>query len=184
MSIDSYVSSPVSADARLYNIFYFTDPVAYQLNAAVDRELAKSRKPLAITPVNGTITTSISHYLPAALRKQLEGKPQRPGAIRLPSGLEMLGPDGKEQLEGTRAERRGSALNPHGSVDFHLPSAGPSEYLGEFPHVYLHVSQAKNTDMVTAHASYWADPSFAAFLVTEIFSTRLDMLRTGLGLAN
>lgn len=155
------------ADVGLYNIFYFTDPVAYQLNAAIDRELAKTRKPLAITPVNGTIASSLSHYLPASLRQQLEGKPHRPGAIRLPSGLEMLGPNGREQLEGSRAERRGSALNPHGSVDFFLPS-GPSEYL----------------DMVTAHANYWSDPSFAAFIVTEVFSERLDRLRTGLGLAN
>lgn len=161
----------------MYNIFYFTDPVAYQLNAAVERELAKSRKPLAITSVNGTIASSISQYLPAGLRKQLEGKPHRPGAIRLPSGLEMLGPDGREQLAGTRAERRGSALNPHGSVDFYLPSAGPSEYLGKSS-----ACSFADIDMVTAHASYWADPSFAAFLVTEIFSTRLDMLRTGMGL--
>lgn len=38
-------------------------------------------------------------------------------------------------------------------------------------------------DMITAHASYWTDPSFAAFLLAETFSTRLDLVRTGLGLA-
>lgn len=37
--------------------------------------------------------------------------------------------------------------------------------------------------MITSHASYWADASFAAFLLTETFSTRLDLMRTGLGLA-
>ena len=37
--------------------------------------------------------------------------------------------------------------------------------------------------MITAHASYWTDASFAAFLLAEIFSTRLDMMRTGMGLA-
>jgi hypothetical protein len=37
--------------------------------------------------------------------------------------------------------------------------------------------------MITAHASYWTDPSFAAFLLAEIFSTRLDLMRTGMGLA-
>jgi hypothetical protein len=87
---------------------------------------------LAISSVGSSFcVNTISQYLPAPLRKQLEGKPQRPGAIRLPSGLEMLGPTGKERLEGSRAERRFSALNPHGSVDFYLPSSGPSEYLGK-----------------------------------------------------
>ena len=79
----------------------------------------------------------------------------------------MRGPSGEERLEGSRAERRFSALNPHGNIDFYLPSAGVSEYL----------------DMITAHASYWSDASFAAFLLTEIFSTRMDLLRTGMGLA-
>jgi len=37
--------------------------------------------------------------------------------------------------------------------------------------------------MITAHASYWTDASFAAFLLAEIFSTRLDVMRTGMGLA-
>lgn len=158
----------MSADGtRLYNIFFFSDPVAYQLNAAVDRDIAAERKPLAITAVNESIATSISRYLPPPLRKQLEGKPQRPGTIRLPSGLEMVGSNGQEKLEGSRGERRFSALNPHGSIDFFLPSAGPSEYI----------------DMITSHASYWTDASFAAFLVAEIFSTRLDLMRTGLGLA-
>ena len=120
MSIDSF-----------YNVFYFSDPVAYQLNAAVDCKLSKSRPPLAISPVGSSFSVNtISRYLPASLRKQLEGKPQRPGAIRLPSGLEMLGPTGEEKLEGSRGERRFSALNPHGSIDFYLPSSGPSEYLG------------------------------------------------------
>ena len=43
----------------------------------------------------------------------------------------MTGPSGEERLEGSRAERRFSALNPHGNIDFYLPSAGVSEYLGE-----------------------------------------------------
>jgi len=160
----------------LYNIFYYTDPVAYQINAAVDVKLAKKRPPLAITsvtaPFYAAVTDSfgtIARYLPAYLGGGGSGdkKPQRPGAIRLPSGIEMTGPSGEERLEGSRGERRFSALNPHGNVDFYLPSGGVSDYL----------------DMVTAHASYWADPSFAAFLLAETFSTRLDVLRTGMGLA-
>ncbi|WVQ64180.1 uncharacterized protein L199_002342 [Kwoniella botswanensis] len=160
----------------LYNIFYYTDPVAYQLNAAVDVKLAARRPPLAITsvtaPFYAPVTdsfSSISKYLPSYLVGTTSGekKAARPGVIRLPSGIEMSGPSGEERLEGTRGERRFSALNPHGNVDFYLPSAGVSEYL----------------DMITAHLSYWTDPSFAAFLLAEIFSTRLDLMRTGMGLA-
>ncbi|WRT68907.1 uncharacterized protein IL334_005889 [Kwoniella shivajii] len=159
----------------LYNIFYFTDPVAYQLNAAVDVKLAARRPPLAITsvtaPFYAPVTdgfTTISRYLPSYLGGGTgEKKPVRPGVIRLPSGIEMSGPSGEERLEGTRGERRFSALNSHGNVDFYLPSAGVSEYL----------------DMITAHLSYWTDASFAAFLLAEIFSTRLDLMRTGMGLA-
>lgn len=121
-------------------MFYYTDPVAYQLNAAVDVQLAKKRSPLAITsvtaPFYATVTEgfgTISKYLPAYLGGKSEGtgeKKLRPGAIRLPSGIEMLGPSGEERLEGSRGDRRFSALNPHGNIDFYLPSAGVSEYLG------------------------------------------------------
>ncbi|WVR09184.1 hypothetical protein IAU60_006246 [Kwoniella sp. DSM 27419] len=146
----------------LYNIFYYTDPVAYQLNAAVDVKLAARRQPLAITsvtapfyaPVTDSFST-ISKYLPAYLGGGSQDK--KP----------MSGPTGEERLEGSRGERRFSALNPHGNIDFFLPSAGVSEYL----------------DMITAHLSYWTDASFAAFLLAEIFSTRLDLMRTGMGLA-
>ncbi|RSH95396.1 hypothetical protein EHS25_000483 [Saitozyma podzolica] len=159
----------------LYNVFYYTDPIAYQLNAAVDAKIAAQRSPLAITsvtaPFYATVTegfSTITKYLPTYLGGvATEKKPVRPGAIRLPSGIEMSGPSGEERLEGSRGERRFSALNPHGNVDFYLPSAGVSEYL----------------DMITAHASYWSDPSFAAFLLAETFSTRLDLMRTGMGLA-
>ncbi|KIS00050.1 phospholipase [Cryptococcus deuterogattii 2001/935-1] len=162
----------------LYNVFYHTDPVAYQLNAAVDSQLASQRPPLAITsmtapfyaPVADSIN-SISKYLPVILGGGGSNDSRscnRPGIFRLPSGIEMAGPDGEEKLQGSRGERRFSALNPHGNVDFFLPSAGVNEYL----------------DMLTAHLSYWTDSSFAAFLLTEIFSTRLDVMRTGMGLAH
>jgi hypothetical protein len=70
------------------------------------------------------------------------------------------------------------------------------------------VLTSTNPDALTSHASYWADPNFGAFLLagmcltdmklamrsskltllvrssSEIFARRLDMLRTGMGLAN
>ena len=125
----------------LYNVFYFTDPVAYKLNAAVDNRTASQRPPLAITAVTAPFYSAvtegfgtISRYLPAYLGGGPGNKkPIRPGAIRLPSGIEMSGPSGEEKLEGSRGERRFSAMNPHGNLDFYLPSAGVSEYLGALP---------------------------------------------------
>jgi hypothetical protein len=37
-------------------------------------------------------------------------------------------------------------------------------------------------EMITAHASYWADSNFASFLLAEIFAKKEDRARTGLGL--
>ena len=87
----------VLIEYSLYNIFYYTDPVAYQLNAAVDVRLAAERPPLAITsvtaPFYASVTDSfgtIQRYLPAYLGGGgSEKKPIRPGAIRLPSGIEV-----------------------------------------------------------------------------------------------
>lgn len=61
----------------------------------------------------------------------------------------MMGPEGEERLQGTRAERRFNALNPHGNIDFMLPSGGVSEYL----------------DAITAHQNYWGDANFGSFLL-------------------
>ena len=71
--------------------------MAYQLNAAVDVGLAARRAPLAITsvtaPFYATVTDSfgtISRYLPSYLGGGAsEKKLIRPGAIRLPSGIEV-----------------------------------------------------------------------------------------------
>lgn len=125
----------------IYNIFYFTDPVAYMLNAAVDVQLASEKKPLPITSVTAPFYAAVTSGIGSLARYMAvpsifgsstdDGKPRRPGVIRLPSGIEMSGPNGEERLEGSRGERRFSALNPHGNIDFFLPGAGPSEYLGQ-----------------------------------------------------
>jgi len=73
---------------------------------------------------------------------------------------------GPDKLQGSRAERRFAALNPHGALDFYLPGEGNiSEYV----------------DMITAHSSYWGDSSLAAFILAEIFARKEDLARTGLG---
>ena len=79
---------------------------------------------------------------------------------------QLSGPSGSERLRGTKSERRFSALNPHGNLDFYLQSAGSiSEYV----------------DMLTSHGDYWADKSFAAFILAEIFANKEDLVRTGMG---
>ena len=111
------------------------------LNAAVDSKLAAQRQPLAITSVTAgfyaTVSEgfgTISRYIPSipyiSSGSTPEKKTLRPGAIRLPSGIEMSGSNGEERLEGSRGERRFSALNPHGNIDFYLTAAGVNEYLG------------------------------------------------------
>ncbi|GHJ86213.1 hypothetical protein NliqN6_2615 [Naganishia liquefaciens] len=175
----------------LYNIVHLSDPIAYTLNATVDSKIAKQRPPLPITSVTAPFYSSVTEPL-ANLTKYFDGIPlpsipipafmsgekgkegsksdkpaRKPNMVRLPSGIEMSGPEGEERLQGSRGDRRFSALNPHGNVDFVLPSGGVSEYL----------------DALTSHASYWADPNFGAFLLAEIFARRLDMIRTGMGLA-
>jgi hypothetical protein len=46
------------------------------------------------------------------------------------------------------------ALNPHGCVDFIYDSGGFNQYL----------------DMLSAHISYWQSPSFATFVLLQLFS--------------
>jgi hypothetical protein len=106
-----------NADISLYNVFYYTDPIAYQLNAAVDAMIAAQRSPLAITsvtaPFYATVTegfSTITKYLPTYLGGvATEKKPVRPGAIRLPSGIEVNRELWPTLTSDVRAERRGTA---------------------------------------------------------------------------
>jgi hypothetical protein len=99
----------------------------------------------------------------------------------------MAGPEGEERLQGSRGERRFSALNPHGNVDFELPSGGVSEYLGKsdvsMPFLALrrtaHLILKTTIDALTSHASYWADPNFGAFLLA---GKQLSQLSLSLGI--
>ncbi|KAK0522882.1 hypothetical protein OC834_006115 [Tilletia horrida] len=64
---------------------------------------------------------------------------------------------GKERFDLAKLERgqaRLNALNPHGRVDFVIPSDGLSEYL----------------EMIGAHMSYWTSTAFATFILSQTFS--------------
>jgi hypothetical protein len=114
------------ADVSLYNVFYYTDPIAYQLNAAVDAKIAAQRSPLAITsvtaPFYATVTegfSTITKYLPTYLGGvATEKKPVRPGAIRLPSGIEVSREPWPALTSDVRAERRGTARGDSGRATF------------------------------------------------------------------
>lgn len=84
--------------------------------------------------------------------------------------MELADEGPPESLKGTLAERRFLALNPHGTLDYYLPSGtgNISEYV----------------DMITAHSAYWSDESLAAFVLAETFATSADYLRTDVGVAN
>ncbi len=176
---------------------------------------------------------AISQYLPtlpyfssSPSKQAAETKAaKKPSLLRLPSGIEvgaddgsglgtladgaakqMSGPEGEERLQGSRAERRLNALNPHGNIDFVLPSGGVSEYLGESARCRLSHAQAdrcrsqtpsramhptgptrilgRSFSQVSQPAGIHSAPAKRSPPTAEIFSKKLDMLRTGMGLAN
>ncbi|QRV92658.1 phospholipase [Ceratobasidium sp. AG-Ba] len=176
----------------VYNIFYPSDPIAYLLNPCVDSEHAKTMTQVTIPSVGTTVLTTIGSRITRmfdGLALPISSSPSRSNspapktrsrakesakALNGDRGREdngamgdamNLGETDREQRGDSRAERR--ALNPHGNVDFALPSEGKiSDYV----------------DMITAHGDYWSDLNFASFVLTEIFARKEDLLRTGVGL--
>ncbi|KIJ54720.1 hypothetical protein M422DRAFT_41955 [Sphaerobolus stellatus SS14] len=164
----------------IYNVFHPSDPIAYLLNPCVDSEAAKNLPPSTVPSFNASVMSGLSQRVTRMFEDVMPrsfgsspplsraGSPtRRPAPGRsVPSTFELSGPTGTTQaLEGSRAERRFAALNPHGTVDFQLNSEGTfSEYV----------------DMLTAHTSYWKDPNLAAFILVELFANQWDLARTGL----
>ncbi|KAL7410798.1 DDHD domain-containing protein [Mrakia frigida] len=158
---------------RIYNIFEPADPVAYMLNATVDGSLGRKIEPISIPSATQSTLDSVFGSFSELAKSlptlpDLSSLPAPPWSTSKDEGVsEKKTPRFPEQkvLRQTEsekaqtlslAEQRFLALNPHGSVDFFLPapSTSVSEYL----------------DMISAHGLYWSDPSFAAFLLTEVFS--------------
>lgn len=109
----------------------------------------------------------------------------RRDALRMTAAQEH-GAGGEARVVGVRAERRFAALNAHGTLDFFLPAEGAlSEYIGaRAARCPVRGADAcARTDMVTAHASYWSDATFAAFVLAEIFAKKEDRARTELAAA-
>ncbi|KAG8888357.1 hypothetical protein FRB98_007932 [Tulasnella sp. 332] len=179
----------------LYNIFNTADPVAYLLNPCVDAPRAKVLPATAIPNVSEGYLSTFSSWMskmvntmsipvvPSTNTKKWFGgtsgaaSPNTFGinptlSSTRKSGdaddgvVEMeLASEGIQDVRMSKAERRFLALNPHGTVDYYLPSG-----IGSF---------GEYVDMITAHSSYWSQESLAAFVMAEIFATSADYLRTG-----
>ncbi|KAG8905484.1 hypothetical protein FRB99_008880 [Tulasnella sp. 403] len=172
----------------VYNIFNPADPVVYLLNPCVDAELAKKLPATAIPNVTEGYISSFSNmmskmfnnisiplpsFFPSGTAGPSSASAKPVGGttknVDAEGDVEMeLAAEGEpEALRGTKAERRFAALNPHGTLDYYLPSGtgNISEYV----------------DMITAHSAYWSDDSLAAFVLAETFATSADYLRTDIG---
>ncbi|KAG8740423.1 hypothetical protein FRC10_004346 [Ceratobasidium sp. 414] len=163
----------------IYNIYNASDPISH----------AKMMGQTTIPSVETTVLTTIGSHItrmfdgfglptsspvsgtasPAPKSRSkaqaLNGDREREDSV-VPGEMMDLGEAEQERRGDSRAERRFRALNPHGNVDFALPNDwNISEYV----------------DMITAHGDYWSDPDLAAFVLTEIFARKEDLLRTGVG---
>jgi len=194
----------------IYNIFNPPDPVAYLCNPCVDANLGRTRTPSAIPNVVGGLMDGVSNSfsrfkdnlpslptlpsLPALptlpslngfsspfsafissaaaaveeQEKKDEVMPIRPKTARFLSSIDMTpSPEEMAALRKERAEKRFKALNPHGTLDYVLPrQSNMSEYL----------------EMLSAHATYWADPNLSSFILTELSASKEDLMRTGLSI--
>jgi hypothetical protein len=139
---------------NIYNIVHRNDPIAYQQNACVDAEYARSLLPAYIPSTSTGFLKKISHVVwwsssssPSATYQSMNAQ-HRPSIQHLPSTVEL------ETHNFTReeiAEKRMFLLNDNGQIDFFLNSGG-IQYL----------------DMLGAHSSYWISPDFVRFLVMEL----------------
>ncbi|QGA14495.1 hypothetical protein EYB26_002149 [Talaromyces marneffei] len=142
---------------NLYNIMHTTDPIAYQVNAAVDSDLAASLKPAVIPSSSSSFFSSIfgfsSNKSMTAAGLSSTMLPSRPAAVtKLPSNVELETHDfTREEI----AEKRMQLLNDNGQIDYFISGGG-----GPLNIEYL--------NMLSAHSSYWILPDFVRFLVVEI----------------
>ncbi|KUL83318.1 hypothetical protein ZTR_11357 [Talaromyces verruculosus] len=142
---------------NLYNIMHTTDPIAYQVNAAVDSDLAASLKPAVVPSSSSSFFSSIFGF---GSNKSMTTSglsstmlPSRPATVtKLPSNVELETHDfTREEI----AEKRMQLLNDNGQIDYFISGGG-----GPLNIQYL--------NMLSAHSSYWILPDFVRFLVVEI----------------
>lgn len=136
---------------NVYNIMHENDPIAYRLNAAVDKDYAASLESATIPSSHVSIFQSIFRWASPPPVLSAAATSQRPNMVKLPSTVEMETHDfSREEI----AEKRMYLLNENGQVDYFLSSGG-----GPLEIQYL--------NMLSAHSSYWTLQDFVRFLVVE-----------------
>ena len=134
---------------NIYNIFDVNDPIALQVNAAVDAQYAKliapTQLPSAVAP-SSIPSISVPDILPSL---------SSPEDIKsVPAVIELESHNFDKENE---AERRFRCLNDYGSLDYSYDSSmswveGRNQYIA----------------MLGAHSRYWDSLDLARFIVTEI----------------
>ncbi|KAI9847106.1 MAG: S23-interacting protein [Sclerophora amabilis] len=166
---------------NLYNVMSFNDPVAYRLNAAVDKHYASSLKPAVVPSASTTLFSSFgaafksftpggggaapaASALPAttitttgassSMLPSTTAGLHNPSinTARLPSNVEM---ETHNFTHEEMAEKRMYLMNDNGQIDYFLSSGG-----GPLEIQYL--------NMLGAHSSYWISRDFVRFLVVEV----------------
>lgn len=138
---------------NFYNIMHYNDPIAYRMNAAVDKMYADSLKIAQLPNTSiGFIETLVKAITPGSGSNDGLVGTQLPRSVaRLPSQLEMEVHDfSREEV----AEKKFYLLNDNGQVDWYT-NAGS----GMLDNQYI--------NMLGAHSSYWTSLDFIRLIVTE-----------------
>ncbi|KAF7194137.1 putative phospholipase [Pseudocercospora fuligena] len=146
----------ISVD-NIYNIINGYDPVAYQMNAAVDADYAASLRK-AHVPGNTPSywfpagTSNASRWFGGYSVHPAPGTTVQPSLNRLPSNVELEIHDfTREEI----AEKRMTLLNDNGQIDYFVKYGG-----GTFEIQYL--------TMLGAHSAYWGLKDFIRMVVVEV----------------
>ncbi|POS87505.1 hypothetical protein EPUL_000680 [Erysiphe pulchra] len=146
---------------NIYNILHYNDPIAYRLNATVDRKYAESLKEAQLPTTSiglfgniGRVMRSITPAIITPTQEILEEteEPLNPlSTAHLPSNMEMEVHDfNREKI----AEMKFNLLNDNGQIDWYLNSGrGPLEI--------------QYINMLGAHSSYWINSDFVRLVVVE-----------------
>lgn len=145
---------------NIYNVMHYNDPIAYRLNATVDRKYAESLKeaqlPTTSVGLFGSIGRAMRSITPGIIPTQdiLEDseEPMNPlSTAHLPLNMEMEVHDfNREKI----AEKKFNLLNDNGQIDWYMNSGrGPLEI--------------QYINMLGAHSSYWMNSDFVRLVVIE-----------------
>ncbi|TQS34501.1 hypothetical protein Golomagni_05112 [Golovinomyces magnicellulatus] len=147
---------------NIYNVIHFNDPIAYRLNATVDRKYAESLKEAQLP----TTTVGLFESIGRAMRsitpgivsthdettdEEVEFPLKHISTAHLPANMEMEVHDfSREEI----AEKKFNLLNDNGQIDWYMNSGrGPLEI--------------QYINMLGAHSSYWVNPDFIRMVLVE-----------------